>query len=189
MLKLHVIIASTRPGRIGLPVGQWFFKRAKAHAKLDVTLVDLKEVALPLYDEAEHPRLEKYQHAHTKAWSATVRAADAFVIVTPEYNFSMPPALVNAFDYVYNEWNYKPLAFVSYGGASGGLRAVQHAKNLVTSLKMVPLVESVSLPFVAKLVADGAFAATDAHDKSADVVLDELLRWAEALAPMRAAKP
>jgi len=67
MLKLHVIIASTRPGRIGLPVGQWFFERAKAHAKLDVTLVDLKEVALPLYDEAEHPRLEKYQHAHTKA--------------------------------------------------------------------------------------------------------------------------
>lgn len=189
MLKLHVIIASTRPGRVGLPIGNWFFARAKAHAKLEVTLVDLKEVGLPLYDEPQHPRLEKYEHAHTKAWSQSVRAADAFVIVTPEYNFSAPPALVNALDYLYNEWNYKPVAFVSYGGISGGLRAVQHAKNVVTSMKMVPIVESVTLPFAAKLVADEKFAATEAHDKSAEVMLEELLRWAEALAPMRAPKP
>ena len=186
MSKLHVIIASTRPGRIGLPIGLWFVERARTHAKFEVTLVDLKEVNLPMYDEPQHPRFEKYEHAHTKAWSASVRAADAFVIVTPEYNYSAPPSLMNAFDYVYNEWNYKPAAFVSYGGISGGLRAVQHAKNTVTTLKMMPIFEGVVLPFAAKSVTDGKFQGTEANDQAATAMLDELLRWAEALKPLRA---
>src|SRR5690242_4177824 len=112
MLKLSVIIASTRPGRIGLPIGTWTHGQAKAHGKFEVTLVDLAEVNLPLMNEPQHPRLQKYEHAHTKAWSATVAAADAFVLVTPEYNFSTAPSLSNALDYVYKEWNYKPAAFV-----------------------------------------------------------------------------
>jgi NAD(P)H-dependent FMN reductase len=160
MLKLHVIIASTRPGRIGLPIGNWLHERAKAHGKFDVTLVDLKEVNLPLIDEPKHPRLQQYEHAHTKAWSATIAAADAFVLVTPEYNFSTAPALLNAFDYLYKEWNYKPAAFVSYGGISGGLRAAEMTKQTVCALKMVPLVEGVTLPFAMKLVTDEKLAAT-----------------------------
>jgi NAD(P)H-dependent FMN reductase len=185
MLELHVIIASTRPGRVGLPIGTWFFEHAKRHAKFDVKLVDLKEVNLPLLDEPQHPRLQQYEHAHTKAWSASVNAADAFVLVTPEYNFSTAPALSNAFDFLYKEWNYKPASFVSYGGISGGLRAVQMAKQTVTALNMMPIAEAVALPFAAKQITDGTFQPNDMNEKSATAMLDELHRWATALKPMR----
>jgi NAD(P)H-dependent FMN reductase len=185
MLKLHVVIASTRPGRIGLPIATWFAGHATSHAKFDVTLVDLKEVSLPLLDEPKHPRLGQYEHAHTRAWSETVNAADAFVFVTPEYNFSTSPALMNAFDYLYKEWNFKPASFVSYGGVSGGLRAVQMAKQTVTALNMMPIAEAVSLPFAGKLILDGKFEASEAVVKSASGMLDELHRWATALKPMR----
>lgn len=185
MLKLHVIVASTRPGRIGLPIANWFLERAKAHGKFDATLVDLKEVNLPLLDEPNHPKLQKYEHAHTKAWSATVKAGDAFVFVTPEYNFSTSPALLNALDYLYSEWSYKPAAFVSYGGISAGLRAVQMAKQTLTTLNMMPIVEAVALPFAMKQVADGVFQGSETNDKAASGMLDELHRWAQALEPMR----
>src|SRR5713226_9805342 len=128
MPKLSVVIASTRPGRAGLPIGEWFFARAQAHGGFDVQLVDLKEVDLPLLDEPKHPRLRDYQHEHTKKWSALVGGSDAFVFVTPEYNFSSPPALLNAIDYLFHEWAYKPAGFVSYGGVSGGIRSVQMTK-------------------------------------------------------------
>ena len=105
-------------------------------------LIDLADFNLPVYDEPLHPRLQKYEHAHTRAWSESVNAADAYVFVTPEYNFSAPPSsLVNALNFVYKEWNYKPAAFVSYGGVSGGLRSVQMAKQIVTALKMMPMTE------------------------------------------------
>ncbi len=185
MLKLHVIIASTRPGRVGLPIGRWAHQQAKAHGKFEVTLVDLAEVNLPMMDEPKHPRLQQYEHAHTKAWSATVAAADAFVFVTPEYNYSTAPALLNALDYVYKEWNYKPAAFVSYGGISGGMRAVEMTKHTLSVLKMVPLLEAVTLPFAAKQITADEFGATPENEKSATAMLDELHRWAQALAPMR----
>ncbi len=185
MLKLHVIVASTRPGRIGLPIGTWFAERARAHGKFDVTLVDLKEVNLPFLDEPKHPKLGQYEHAHTKAWSATVKAGDAFVFVTPEYNFSTAPALLNALDYLFTEWGYKPAAFVSYGGISAGLRAVQMTKQTLTALNMMPIVDAVALPFAMKQVADGNFQANEANQKSAAAMLDELHRWAQALEPMR----
>src|SRR5689334_11855251 len=106
-MQLAVVIASTRPGRAGLPIGRWFHDLASQHGKFATTkLVDLAEVNLPLFDEPEHPRLRKYQHQHTKDWSAIVAAADAFVVVTAEYNYTPPPSLVNALDFVYQEWNY-----------------------------------------------------------------------------------
>src|SRR5580704_17667155 len=125
MLKLHVVIVSTRPGRAGLPVGRWFVGRAKEHGGFEIMFVDLKEVNLPLLDEPKHPRLRQYEHEHTKAWSAIVDGADAFVFVIPEYNFSVPAPFVNAVDYLSAEWAYKPASFVSYGGMSGGTRSVQ----------------------------------------------------------------
>ena len=97
------------------------YRRAQAHRVFDVQMIDLKQVNLPLLDEPNHPRLQKYEHDHTKAWSAD-QNSDAFVFVTPEYNYGPSPALLNALDYLYNEWNYKAAAFVSYGGSSGGLR-------------------------------------------------------------------
>ena len=112
-------------------------------------------------------------------------AADAFTFVTPEYNFGMPPTLLNAIDFVYTEWNYKPASFVSYGGVSGGLRATQMAKVPLTSVKVMPIVEQVAIPFVSKQIAGGTFTPTDAQHKAAADMLDELHRWAAALKPMR----
>lgn len=187
MLKLHVVVVSTRPGRVGPSVAAWFLELARRHGKFEVTLVDLAEVNLPFLDEPAHPRLKQYQHEHTKRWSETVAAADAFAFVTPEYNFSVPPSLMNALDFVYHEWAYKAACFVSYGGQSGGLRGVQMAKQVVTALKMMPMFEGVSVPFVTQQRdASGAFQPTEAQEKAASAMLDELHRWATALRTMRA---
>jgi NAD(P)H-dependent FMN reductase len=185
MPLLQVFVVSTRKGRAGAAVAQWFLDRAAQHRKFDVELVDLQAVNLPLLDEPNHPRLRQYQHAHTKSWSATVGRADAFVFVTPEYNYSAPPSLINALDYLYAEWHYKAVGFVSYGGVSGGTRSVQMTKLLVTALKMVPMVESVTVPFFSKLMADGIFKGGEVQDKAAVAMLDELAKWTEALRVLR----
>lgn len=184
-LRLHTIIASTRPGRVGAPVADWFHEAAKKNGKFDAHLVDLATFELPVYDEPNHPRMQKYQHEHTKRWAESVAAADAFVFVTPEYNFNPTPALVNALNYVYSEWNYKPAGFVSYGGVSGGLRAVEAAKGILTTLKVVPIVEGVVLPFVFNQVKDGIFQPNDIQTQAVGDMLNELHRWATALKPMR----
>ena len=185
-LKLAVITVSTRPGRVGPAIADWFVSQARAEGGFEVVPVDLAEIALPLLDEPKHPRLKDYQHDHTKRWSAIVEAADAFVFVAPEYNFAPSPVLVNALDYLSQEWAYKPAGFVSYGGVSAGLRAVQVAKQILTTLKVVPLTEQVALPMVFEHLRDGKFDAKPIHDDSAKVLLKELHRWAEALKPMRA---
>jgi NAD(P)H-dependent FMN reductase len=183
--KLGVIIASTRDGRQGRPIADWFFQRASEHGKFETELIDLKEVNLPLFDEPRHPRLRQYEHAHTKAWSARVETADAFAVVTPEYNYGMPPSLLNAFEYLYVEWNYKPIGFVSYGGISGGTRSVQMTKLTITALKMMPIPEAVTIPFFTKQIENGLFTPADAQQTSAGVMLDELFRWTVALKTMR----
>ena len=144
--KLHVIICSTRPGRVGPAVARWFHDFARRHGGFDAELVDLADFKVPLYDEPVHPRMQQYEHEHTKRWSASVAAADAYVFVMPEYNYMPSPAFSNALDYVYREWNYKPCGFVGYGGVSGGLRAVQMARLHATTLKMMPMVEGVAVP-------------------------------------------
>ncbi|SNT09097.1 NAD(P)H-dependent FMN reductase [Streptosporangium subroseum] len=186
MPKLHVIIASTRPGRIGLPVARWFTDWAVKHGGFEVNVVDLAELNLPLMDEPNHPRLRRYEHQHTKDWSATADAADAFVIVMPEYNHGYTAPLKNALDYLNNEWAYKPVGLVSYGGVSGGLRAVQGIKPILTSLKMVPLLEGLPISFAMRLLNDeGEIQADEAMENTATLMLDELLRWTGALAPLR----
>jgi NAD(P)H-dependent FMN reductase len=185
MSSLAIVIASTRPGRAGLAIGTWFHGFAARHGKLDTRLVDLAELNLPFIDEPAHPRLRNYQHQHTKDWSAIVAAADAFVFVTPEYNYGPAPALINALDFVFREWHYKPAAFVSYGGVSGGIRSVQMTKQIVTALKMMPIPEAVTIPFFSQHITDQGFAPTPLHEKAAGDMLDELLRWADALKPLR----
>jgi len=185
--KLQIVIASTRPGRVGLPVANWFDARARAHGGFEVELIDLLELGLPFMDEPNHPRLKQYTKAHTKAWSARVEAADAFVFVTPEYNYGVPAALKNAIDYLHTEWFYKPVGFVSYGGISAGTRSVQMAKQVVTTLKMFPLAEAVSIPFVAQFIDDeGELRANELMEGASTAMLDELIRVAGALAPLRA---
>jgi NAD(P)H-dependent FMN reductase len=187
MLNLHVVIVSTRPGRVGPHVAAWFLDLARRSGKFNIEVVDLADVNLPLFDEPRHPRLRDYEHEHTRAWSDIVDRADAFVFVTPEYNFSAPPSLVNALDYLIHEWAYKPAGFVSYGGVSAGLRGVQMAKQTLTALKMMPLPEAVSIPFYSQHLdkETGVFDPGEVQARAAEVMLAELLRWTEALAPLR----
>ncbi|MGH6760068.1 MAG: NADPH-dependent FMN reductase [Phyllobacterium sp.] len=186
--KLHIIIASTRPGRAGPKIANWFFEFAKAHGKFDPVLVDLADFDLPVFNEEKHPRLEQYAHEHTKKWSASVSDADAFVFVTPEYNYFPAPSLVNALSYLSREWNYKPAGFVSYAGVSGGLRAVEATKGLLSVLKIVPIPEGVPVPAFPQFInEDGVFQPNDLITAGSTTMLDELLRWTNALKPLRAA--
>jgi NAD(P)H-dependent FMN reductase len=185
-LKLHTIIASTRPNRMGPKVATWFHDHAVAHGKFDASLVDLAEFNLPVFDEPKHPRLGQYEHEHTKRWSASVKAADAIVFVSPEYNYGPPPSLINALTYLASEWNYKPLGIVGYGGISGGLRAAQVTRSIVTTLKMMPIPESVPVPNFAQFIGeDGMFTPNDPMKQGATLMLDELHKWAGALKPLR----
>lgn len=189
MPKLLIIIASTRPGRIGMPVANWFVEQAEAHGGFELELADLQELDLPLLDEPNHPRLRKYTKDHTRAWSATVESADAVVFVTAEYNHSYTAALKNAIDYLHHEWRHKPLGFVSYGGVAAGTRAMQALKPVAIALALVPVVAAVNIPFVQQfLTDDGAIVGNDVMVQAAAAMLDELMEMHEALAPLRAAK-
>lgn len=188
--RLLVIIASTRPGRVGLPVGRWFVERAEKHGGFDVHVADLAEEGLPFLDEAKHPALRQYEHEHTKRWSAKVDAADAFVFVMPEYNFGLNASLKNALDFVFQEWGHKPVGFVSYGGVSAGTRAMQMVKQVVSALRMVPVTDAVTIPFVRTLLADGGtLQPTELLNTSAQTMLEELARLAAALRPLRTPDP
>lgn len=186
-MKLQVIICSTRPGRVGEPVGQWFAEYARTHSDFEVEVVDLAELDLPMYNEPKHPMLRQYEHDHTKRWSEIVDSADAYVFIAPEYNYSPTPALVNALNYVYQEWNYKPCGFVSYGGVSGGLRAAQAARLQVTTLKMMPIPEGVAIPGVGPMVDRDTevFTASESVERSAQTMLGELQVWAQGLKALR----
>ena len=164
--------------------GSW--SALSAHGGFEVEVVDLAELNLPFLDEAHHPRLRKYEKAHTLAWSATVEASDAFVFVTPEYNYGYPASLKNAIDYLHNEWRYKPVAFVSYGGVAAGTRAVQQLKQVVTALSMMPINEAVAIPFYAQFLVDGHLEANEIMEQAAGALLDELARVEAALRPLRA---
>lgn len=186
MPRLLVIVGSTRPGRVAVPVTDWFAARARAHGAFEVEVADLAAIALPFMDEPAHPRLRRYEHAHTRAWSATVDASDAVVFVTPEYNFGFTAPVKNAIDYLHEEWRYRPAGFVSYGGVSAGTRAVQMLKQVVTTLRMTPIPEAVSIPFVAHLIGeDGALHANEVMESAATAMLDELARVEAALRPLR----
>jgi NAD(P)H-dependent FMN reductase len=186
MPKLQIILASTRPGRVGLPVAQWTLDRAIRHGGFDVELVDLAQWNLPMMDEPHHPRLRRYEHQHTKDWSATIDRADAFIFVVPEYNYGYNAATKNALDYLNQEWKYKPVGYASYGGVAAGTRAVQQLKQVMTTLKMVPLFEAVNIPFVQQFLDAGKrLQPNEIMTEAAAAMLDELARLAATLRPLR----
>ncbi len=186
MPVLQIIVASTRPGRVGLPVARWIEQRARDYGGFDIDVVDLAQLNLPFMDEPAHPRLRRYTHQHTKDWSARVDAADAFIFVMPEYNYGFNAPLKNALDYLVQEWQDKPVGFVSYGGIAAGTRAVQMIKLVVTTLKMVPLFEAVSIPFVQQFLDDERrFRPTDVMDEAATAMLDEIVRVEKPLRLLR----
>lgn len=183
LLQIH--LASTRPTRIGPAFAAWFTKIAEDHPAFDIEVVDLAEVGLPFMDEPNHPVLRQYQHQHTKDWSAIVDRADAFVFVTPEYNYGYNAVLKNALDFLSQEWADKAVSFVSYGGVSAGTRAVQQLKQVVTTLRMVPILEAVNIPFAFTLLnEEGGFDGSPLADTAAVAMLDELARISAKIRPV-----
>lgn len=181
---LQVTTASTRPGRVGPAFATWFSAIAREHAAFDVVDVDLLAVGLPFLDEPRHPKFGDYQHQHTKDWSATVARADAFVFVTPEYNYGYNAVLKNAIDFLHAEWRDKAVGFVAYGGVGAGTRAIQQLKQVVTTLRMVPVFEAVNVPFApSALDADGTVLPDDGRTAAALAMLDELARVTALLRP------
>ncbi|QDQ97548.1 NADPH-dependent FMN reductase [Tomitella fengzijianii] len=184
--KLGIIIASVREARVGHLLGEWVAEQAREYGGFEVDVIDLAQVALPMTtSEPNHPRVGPYVNESTKAWSGRIAACQAFVIVTPEYNFGMPASLKNALDLVSSEWNYKPVAFASYGGISGGLRSVEQIKQVVLPLRMVPVPEAIVAPMVFDQFVDGAFEPNQVQQGAAKQMFDELSRMTEALRPLQ----
>lgn len=182
-----MLTCSTRPGALGPAVARWLTDAVTPRtADLGVQLVpiSLGDLNLPFLDEEEHPSSGVYRQEHTRRWSAIAAAADGFIAVTPEYNYGMPATLKNALDYLGDEWAWKPIGFVSYGNTSAGTRSVQHAKQVVTTLRMVPLGATVAIR-IADSVEQGRLRPDARRDASGIALLDELVRVAHALRPLR----
>jgi NAD(P)H-dependent FMN reductase len=189
MTSLKIITSTTRPGRKGTIIANWITEVAKKTNLFNVELLDLAEINLPFLDEPNHPRLQQYQNQHTIEWSRMISGGDCYIVVLSEYNFGFPAPIKNAFDYLYNEWTKKPVAFVSYGGVSGGIRATEMFKPVVSAFDMVPIVESVIIPFFNKLISDeDEFTPNDIISKSAQVMLAELEHWSVTLKGLREQK-
>ena len=187
-MKLNIIIGSTRPGRVGPKVAKWFEGVAREQGAFEPVIVDLADFNLPVFDEPKHPRMQDYQHEHTKKWAASVASGDAYVFVTPEYNYFPPASLINAISYLSLEWNYKPAGIVSYGGISGGLRAAQELRQLVANLNMHALPQTVPVPQFAQFINDeSTFVPSEPIEQGAKGLLDELYKWASALQAIRQA--
>jgi NAD(P)H-dependent FMN reductase len=176
---LQIIIGSTRPGRRGSAVGSWFHDLAVRHDKFGVELIDLAEVALPLFDEPVPPGRGPYAHEHTRRWSRTISAGQAYVFVVPEYNHSYNAATKNALDFLGEEWRNKPVGFVGYGGIAAGARAVQALTPVVVALGMRPITPAVHIPLINRaMAAGGPFTSQDRLDASAMTMLDNLFHRA-----------
>lgn len=186
MNKLKILTSTNRSGAKGKIIANWICQYAKQNSDFEVELLDLAKIDLPFMNEPNHPVLKQYEFEHTKKWSATIEEADCFIIVLSEYNYGYPAPIKNAIDYLHSEWKYKPVGFVSYGGISGGLRAVQMLKQVLTTLSMMPLVQQVSLPFFAKQIDEnGIFHPNDSIIRSTNALLAELEKWSFAMKEMR----
>ena len=182
---IDVIVCSTRPGRVGDKVASWFHGVAAQNSTFEARLVDIADFNLPLFNETRHPRLGDYEHEYTRRWADSVGAADGFAFVAPEYNHGPTPALVNALAYLGPEWALKPAGFVSYGGRSGGLRAAQLTKPILSALKMYPTKNGVVIPFVKSFLDGDRFVASEELETEAIGLLKELATMASGLALLR----
>lgn len=184
MIKVAIIVGSTRPGRKAETVARWIHDIALMRGDAEFELVDIRDYKLPLLNEPKPPAMQQYSHSHTKTWSAKIADFDAFVFVTPEYNHSIPAALKNALDYLYKEWNDKAAAFVSYGGA-GGTRAVEHLRLVMAELKMADVRGQVALSLADDFEDFQTFKPRAKHEKNVNTMLDQLVAWGGALQAVR----
>ena len=182
MYKLKIITSTVRPGRKGPLISEWVEQIVKEHGKFEVEILDLGTINLPMMNEPNHPMQKKYTHEHSKKWSASVDSADAFIFVTAEYDYNYPAPLRNAIEYLYHEWTYKAAGIVSYGGISAGTRAANSLKADLSTMKMVPLAESVNIPFFNQYINDDdKFIPGEMVKPGLIKLLDELVRWTKGL--------
>jgi NAD(P)H-dependent FMN reductase len=187
MIKIGIIVGSTRPNRNGGQVAHWVYEQASRRDDAEFELIDLRDYPLPHLDEPlPAARSAHYQHAHTRAWANMVAALDGFVIVTPEYNHSTSGVLKDALDYLYTEWNNKAVGFVSYGGA-GGARAAEHLRQVCGALQMADVPQQVALSLVTDFENFTVFKPHARNAAALDTLLDQVAAWSTALAPLRAA--
>ena len=172
--RLLVVIASVRQGRVGGAVGAWVATQAQELGAFDVDVVDLRALQLPLHDEPHHPRLGQYVGEHARSWSARVSEADACIFVMPEYNHSYSAPLKNAIDYLFVEWGRMPVGLVSYGGLSGGTRAVVALQPVMTNLGMLSTRVNVEIAWVAEHMGGDVFLPAERHESALLAQLREL---------------
>ncbi|HKJ11332.1 MAG TPA: NAD(P)H-dependent oxidoreductase [Ornithinimicrobium sp.] len=183
-LKMALIIASSRPQRVGPTVADWVsqFTAEREHASYEV--VDLAEQNLPNYDEPQPAAAGQYSQEHTRAWSKLIDGFDGFVFVTPEYNRGIPGQLKNALDFLYSEWNDKAAGIVAYG-SSGGLRAVEQLKSVLGELQIATVRAQVSLSIFDDMQDFSQMDPRDFQARNVKTLLDQTERWARALRPLR----
>lgn len=186
-ISIGVILGSTRPNRSGEIVANWFMEQVKQFPDITFELIDLEKVNLPILDEGMPAMMHQYQQEHTKQWSEMINKHDGYIVITAEYNHTVPGALKNAIDYLNTEWNHKPMGFVSYGGGAGGARAVEHLRQIATELRMVAMRDQILIPMIWEHVKDGALNP-EAPIGKVETIVKELQWWAEVLKEARAKK-
>ncbi|MGW4079035.1 NADPH-dependent FMN reductase [Streptomyces asiaticus] len=186
MLKIAIILGSTRPGRNGAAVAQWVFDIARRRTDAEYELVDIDDYRLPLLDEAVPPSLGQYSQPHTRTWAEKIASFDGYVFITPEYNHSTSGALKNAIDFLYAEWNNKAAGFVGYGSA-GGTRAVEHLRLVMAELQVADVRAQVALSLFTDFENFSTFTPAEHQTEAVNTLLDQVVSWSTALATVRAA--
>ena len=179
MIRIAIIIGSTRPGRNGEAVAKWVYKIAQKR-----TDAEFKDFNLPLLDEPMPPIMGRYSKPHTKTWAAKIGSFDAYVFVTPEYNHGISGALKNAIDFLFAEWNNKAAGFVSYGGASGA-RAVEQLRLVLAEVQMATVRNQVLLSMYTDFENFSVFKPDPRKETSVKEMLDQLIAWGGALTTLR----
>jgi NAD(P)H-dependent FMN reductase len=184
MVKLQVILGSTRPGRAGEDVANWVYEIARQREDIEVELVDVADYALPLLDEPMPPMMRQYTKAHTKKWSKKIDGADGYIFVAAEYNHSISGGFKNAIDYLNHEWRNKSVGFVSYG-SNGGSRAVEHLRGVAGELHLADVREQILLYLGQDFENFAVFKPAQKHEIQLNKVLDQVVSWAEAMQSVR----
>ncbi|WP_067170357.1 NADPH-dependent FMN reductase [Microtetraspora niveoalba] len=185
MTRIGIIVGSSGPNRDSEQVAGWVLEHASRRDDAAFELIDLRDFSLPHFDEQFPPAFGKYQNEHTKRWASTIASFDGFVIVTPEYNHSIPGVLKNAIDYLYAEWANKSVGFVSYGMA-GGVRAVEHLRTVSGNLHLAEVRQQVTLHLMTEFEDLTVFKPGAYNLEALDAMLDQVVAWSAALTPLRA---
>lgn len=182
-----VILGSSREHRFGEIVARWFMRQTGHRTDLTFELADLRDWQHGYYRRAKPAATSDYEDdEEAKRWAVVVGRADGFIVVSPEYNYGYPAVLKSALDSVYREWNRKPIAFVTYGGWDGGVRAMQQLREVAVELQMAPVRTSVVLQFGPRLFnAEGELKEPQMLEQQVTRMLDDLSWWTYALRAAR----